>query len=259
MKKKGGTSYLDIQSYFDQINKLNIKYPTLDPFVNNDAFVDYIKELEIKSILKKKEDLFIRCGDKMFKPPILYENEERAIFWNNPKLIQKMCKGDSYSLVHFHGASYGYHSMADKLVHDEMFHAYATDGAVVGIDGIHIQTYLKHNIKIPWTDEFYNELEKYDNIEVIRNVSSVFCTKLNEKERERECNIYRKYNLPSITNIFNKINFEEPSLEIAYYPYRVLDKYNTERISNIDYNNKKNTICVIISDKKKRYLSCFYR
>ena len=136
-----------------------------------------------------------------------------------------------------------------------MFKSFASDGAVVGIDGIHIQTYLKHNIKIPWSKKFYDELQNY-GLNVIDHVRGVFCTRINEKQRE--CVINVQNGLPSIRNIFNKVNFEEPSLETAYYPFRTLDEKNTERISNVDYKGK-NTTCVIMEDKGKRVLSCFHR
>jgi hypothetical protein len=251
-----GTDYIDKEAYYDQVNKLNVRYPTLDQLVQNDALIDHIKDLQIKSIKRGKEDLFIRCGNKLFKPPVLYESEDRAIFLNQPKKIQKICKNEPYSLIHFHGIAYGYHSAADKAVHRNMFDSYfATSGEVVGIDGIHSQTFLNHNIKIPWSSKFYDELSKH-NITVINDVRSVFCTKLNKTYRE--CTINLLNNQQSIKNVFTKINFEESSLENSYYPYRSLNKKNSERISNIEYDGKKTT-CVISSNKNERYLSCFYQ
>lgn len=255
-----GTEYIDKEAYNSQMNRLNVKYPTIDQFVTNDALIDRIKNLEIKSIKNFKEDLFVRCGNKMFKPTTFRETEDRAVFWNRPKEIQKICKDEPYSLVHFHGISYGYHSSADKDVHEDMFKSYATDGAVVGIDGIHVTTYLKHNIKIPWSKKFYKELANH-GLNVIENVRGVFCTKIeNNKKKEnlRECVINVKNGLPSVRNIFNKVNFEEPSLETAYYPFRTLDEKSAERVSNVDYKGK-NTTCVIFANNKKRYLSCFHK
>lgn len=212
--------------------------------------------MEIKSIKKSKEDLFIRCGNRIFKPTTIFANENSAVFISNPKEIEEICKDEPHSLLHFHGFSFGYHSMRDKYTHERMFNeTYATDGDVVGIDGIHIQTYLGHNIKIPWSDKFYEELSKH-GVNVIHNVNSVFCTRINDKYRE--CIIRINDGLPPIKNIFNKVDFEEPSLETAYYPYRTLDKNSSERVSNIDYHGKK-TICLIATQKGERHLKCFQK
>lgn len=252
-----GTDYLDQESLKDQLNRLeSIKYPTLEDFSKNDAFVDKLAMLELKSIKNFKEDILFRCGNKLFKPVVFRETKDACNYWSSPKEITKVCKNQPYSMVHFHGIFPGYHSLADKNAHEGFFKAYGTDGAVVGIDGIHIETYLKHNIKIPWSEKFYNELEKQGEV-FIPKVRGLFCNQI--EKGKFECDITRKDGYPNIRNVFNQVNYEEPSLESAFYPYRTLDeKHKFEKVSNVDYRNRETT-CVVMNYQNKRILSCFHR
>jgi len=247
---------INLNAVKKQLDMLNYRYPSIENnIINNDAMLDIYANKHIESINNFKEDLYIQCRNRLWQPFTYIKNSDTAKFVYDEKKVKKKCKGETPSVVHFHGIYPGYPSDADRYAHKEFFKSGFEFGAVVGIDGIHVQTPQGHFIRLPWSEKMNEKLiSKGKN--VISNVKTITCNRLDSKNDLRECTIYLADGLGSITNIFSKVNWEEPMVNQSFYPYRSIDNSNSDMTSHVDFNATKST-CVITKHKNKRFLSCF--
>ncbi len=254
---KHGQHLIDGKTALDQMDKFNLRYGSIEDYlVKNDGLIDLIAEKHIQCIDNHKEDLYIRCGNRIWQPFTLLKNTDTTKFVYNPKEIEQKCQGDPPSVIHFHGVYPGYPSDADRYAHQEVFKGGFTEGAVVGIDGIHVQTPYGHLIRIPWSKEMDKKLAEHGK-RLINNVRTITCNKMEKDSNLRECTIHFA-NGGTFHQIFSKVIWEEPSLDQSFYPYRSLDAKNRDRTSHVEFRDRETT-CVITNRKKDRILTCFHR
>lgn len=255
-----GINYINLEVAKDQLKKLNVRYPTVETLLNDDALVDWFVEKELESIGKFKEDIFIHCGKQMFKPRTESEKKDQVDFSYNQKDTDDICGNTFRTLKHIHGIYPGYHSDTDMNTHKELFQspAYMEEGAVAGIDGIHVYTHKGHWFKFPFSDEFYAKVRKNGHT-VIDNVKNIECNLLSNKKRD--CKISLKNGMGDVNMIVDEIAYEEPSLRDAFYAVQWIDEKTTRKIIPADFSARE-TMCVILDGGQKKshsILSCFHR
>jgi hypothetical protein len=240
----------------EMLHKLNFKYENLEEYLfKNSGIIDLFAAKEIEAIKNFKEDMYIRCGTKTWKPFVYNRGKDKAkMSVPSQKTLDKICEGIQPSVFHSHGVYPSDLSMEDKGGHHELFKYGYQDGIVLGIDGIEIETKHMQLFKVPWSEEFYQKLEDEGVSKIIDNVDQISCMRLASEKNKRECVIQLTDGFGSITNIYDEIIYKTA----PEYPYKVLnDKFGLEKYKNIVFDPNRKNRCLVTENKNKRILSCF--
>jgi hypothetical protein len=252
-----GTGYLDMASARKQLNQINVQYPTIEFLLRNNAMVDQIVAQEVASLGKLREDLFVRCGNMLFKPTTPLETKTAAFFRYNPNQTDRICNGGLPSIFHFHGIYLGYPSNQDRTEYKALFASGIQDCGIAGLDGIHISTFLNHDLKIPWSKEFYDKLaQTYTVIDHVTGASSI---KLKHSKMQ-EVTLQLGNGGGKQNVMVTQWVYEEPSRDQRAYPYRWIDAKHGDAVNHVDFLDRHYT-CVIISPRSghERLMTCVQR
>ena len=253
---------INVEALQKQLEGLNIHYPTINNLISNSALIDQYKHEEKKALHHFREDLFVTCMNRMYKPFNFYRNKDNVIFSVPKKEAEFTCRGELMGLTHFHGIYPGYPSEQDIKTHSSLFHRSFQVGEVVGIDGIYIHTFLGQTFKVPWTQKFYDEIKK-EGVQIVYPVQHILCSRL-EKPMGKKSTSLLQCNL-SVMNMQKELSFLvnqaviQESNEYRFSPFMWIDEKDTRKIIPFDYTNKKGRCAIMqTQDKKKRIMSCFF-
>ena len=250
-----------------QLDRIPLKYPDLESMVRNDDMLEQLFEIESKSIEENREEGIINCGDFFF---LLHgKKKQKEIIFSYPlDEIHRLCKGAPHRVIHWHGAYLGFQSDDDAATNREIFTKDGTgaiEGCSVGIDGIHCRTHY-HDIRIPWSDKFYDKLKEKNGIVTHSNVKALTCKKKHGKGRHVtwNCTVLFKDGKGTLRNVFNEVTFERSKKDNPnQYALQMLEG-NEKRIPfanyyREDYSDSDDVRCSVINskDNTRRFLSCF--
>lgn len=257
LDRKNDDLLVDENFAWKQLNSLNVREDSVEDFlIHNKGILDILADKFIECVDTHREDILIRCGNRLWQPDTRKKSASSIKFAIKQDQIDKICKGDPASIIHFHGVYLGYPSDADKITHQEVFKEGFRDGAILGCDGIHIQTSSGNYIRIPWSNVMYNRLAESGK-NILTDVKAVTCNKNDKNSKFRECNIHL-LNGKKVVNMFSEFIWEEPVINETLYQYHILDSKSKDRTNYVEFQDRV-TNCIITENKKDRILSCFHR
>ncbi len=253
-----------------QLDAIPIKYPFFQDFIGNHELHEELARRAMEQTQMNVEDIIVSCGDLFF--PLVGKRREKNVDFSYARLeIERLCRGERPSFIHFHGPYLGYQSEDDANANSIFFSDGANMGCAAGIDGIHCRL-RTHMIRVPWSDAFYDKLHDERGVMTFKDVKSLSCSQIEKKKSGRVrwlCDIHFKDGKGSYTNIFDEVNFEHPSHGDNIHPYTLLeDKEETDKnvpriplpkLANDMYDDSDEVYCSVIAarNNNKRLLSCF--
>lgn len=277
------TNYIDKAYYKKQTDQASFKFPTIDDFVYDDKMVDYVIESNIKAIRSGKEDVLYHCGSTIIIPDKAKRNQKvnEVSFNYNEEKVNSICNGNYISLFHYHGNFPSYFSKQDHETFKSFVQKGFQDSGIIGVDGLHFKTVLGNTFRVPFTNSYYDRLEK-DGSTIIRPVQHVLCDIISYdtisnskkfknlfrnlfrqpklKDKAVRCEITLGENLGKQTILANKAVVEDTQLNNNQYPFRWIDTSYSEnnKILPFDFSGK-NGLCVYTNsaDTKEQILTCF--
>ena len=245
------------------------QYNHVQKFMKDNEKHEEIARIAIERSEENIEDMIAICGDLSFSIPSK-KKEKNATISYNKYLVTRLCHGDGVSFVHFHGPYFGWQSEVDAMSNLTFFADGVILSCAVGIDGLHCRT-STHDIRVPWSDEFYKRLREERGSETFKDVKNISCSKINTGINHVKwfCTVDFKDGKGSYKNYFDEVNFEHSRLENELEPYSVLENVEGKppkhtyyaKYYNHVYDDSDDVACVVMQAKKnsKRLLTCFKR
>lgn len=250
-----------------QLDRIPIKYPTLERFVRNKDLLEQVLKMEAKAIEENREDIIVNCDDFFFT--LMGKKTQKDIEFPYPlPEIQKICRGAPHQVIHYHGVYLGFQSDDDAGTNSEILQkdgSAASTACAVGIDGIHCRA-MYHDVRIPWSDEFYKRLSKTNGIMTQGNVKMISCKKIpaNGFNVFWSCEVTFKDGKGSIKNMFNEVTYEHSNKDnLNQYAFQMLEGDEKRTVfANAyleDYKDDDEVRCSVMhsKDNSRRVLSCF--
>jgi hypothetical protein len=248
-----------------------LKYPFFNDFLDNKELHEEIASLASDRIEKNLEDIIVSCGDLFFH--LLGKKDEKNIDFSYARLeIERLCRGERPSFIHFHGPYLGFQSELDAEANVHFFSDGANMGCATGIDGIHCRL-RTHMIRVPWNDKFYDKLKQDRGYYTYKDVKSISCSKFEKKGNGKKirwmCTVNFKDGKGNYSNVFDEVNFEHSSKAHDTNPYTMLEdkegEYNPpykivySKYYNEEFDDSDDVSCAVVSarNNEKRILTCF--